>query len=52
MKPADFKRRVPGVSGSGLAKWRKAVALGWKPNCGFSLSEAISRKKREVDCVR
>lgn len=46
MKTADFKRRPRGISGSALAKWRKAVARGWKPNCGQSLSEAISRRNR------
>ena len=46
MKPADFKRRPPGVSGSGISKWRKAIAKGWKPNCGFGLAEIISRRLR------
>jgi hypothetical protein len=49
MKPADFKRRPPGVSASGLAKLRKAVAKGWRPNCGYSLSEMISRRQRRKE---
>jgi hypothetical protein len=48
-----FNRRPRGISGSGIAKWRKAVAKGWRYNCGWSLSEMISRRERrkEVDVL-
>jgi hypothetical protein len=44
-------RRTPGVSGSGHSKHRKAVAKGWKPLCGYSLAEMISRRPRRGEVV-